>query len=106
VRVLATTGAQRSSYVPSVPTLAESRFLDLVIQDLHTFLLPGGSPQAIVGRLNSAIRAAIATPTVQGVLSRFALEPVGNSVKDFTRVLRSEHERWARIVATLKFSME
>jgi tripartite-type tricarboxylate transporter receptor subunit TctC len=106
VRVLSTTGAQRSSHLPSVPTFAESGFPDLVIQDWHTFVLPGGTPPAVVERLNTAVRAAIATPVVQGVLNRFALESAGNSVEDFTRVLRSEHERWARIVATLKFTME
>jgi tripartite-type tricarboxylate transporter receptor subunit TctC len=106
LRVLATTGAQRSSHLPSVPTFAESGFADLVIQDWHTFLLPGGTPPTIVERLNTARRAAVATPAVQGVLNRFALEPVGNSVEDFTRLLRSEHDRWARIVAPLKFTME
>jgi tripartite-type tricarboxylate transporter receptor subunit TctC len=106
LRVLATTGAQRSSYVPSVPTFVESGFPDLVIQDWHTFVLPAGAPPAVVERLNAALRAAVATPVVQGVLNRLALEPVGNSVEDFTRLLRSEHERWARIVATLKFTME
>lgn len=106
IRVLATTGAQRSTYLPKVPTFAESGFPDLVIQDWHTFLLPGGTAPATVERLNGAIRAAVATPVVQGVLNRFALEPVANSVEEFTRLLRAEYERWARIVATLKFTME
>jgi tripartite-type tricarboxylate transporter receptor subunit TctC len=106
IRTLATTGAQRSSYLPKVPTFAESGFPDLVIQDWHTFLLPGGTPGPTVERLNAAIRAAVATPTVQATLNRFALEPVANSVEDFTRLIRSEHERWARIVAALKFTME
>lgn len=106
IRILATTGVQRSTYLPKVATFAESGFPDLVIQDWHTFLLPGGTPGQTVERLNATIRAAVATPTVQATLNRLALEPVANSVDDFTRLIRSEHERWARIVATLKFTME
>lgn len=106
IRILATTGAQRSSYLPKVPTFAESGLPDLVIQDWHTFLLPGGTPVPTVERLSAIIRTAVATPTVQATLNRFALEPVANSVEEFTRLIRTEHERWAKIVTALKFTME
>jgi tripartite-type tricarboxylate transporter receptor subunit TctC len=105
VRILATTGAQRSSYLPKVPTFAESGFQGLVTQDWHTFQLPGGTPGPTVERLNAAVRAAVATPTVQAALNRFPLEPVANSVEDSTHLICIEHERLALIVSALKFTM-
>jgi len=106
VRLLATTGAQRSVYVPNAPTFAEVGFPDLVIEDWHSFLLPAKTPQAVVARLNEAIRRAVATREVQDTLKRFALEPVADSPEAFARTLRTEHDRWGRIVKALNFSME
>jgi tripartite-type tricarboxylate transporter receptor subunit TctC len=106
LRLIATTGAKRSAHVPAAPTFAELGFTDLVIEDWHSILLPAKVPAATVTRLNEALRKAIATPAVQTTLNRFAFEPVANSPEDFARILHTEHERWSRIVKTLKFSME
>jgi len=106
LRLIATTGAKRSTHVPAAPTFAELGYTDLVIEDWHSILLPSKVPAATVMRLNEALRKAVATPAVQGTLNRFAFEPVANSPEDFARILRAEHERWSRIVKTLKFSME
>ncbi|WP_169421415.1 tripartite tricarboxylate transporter substrate-binding protein [Ramlibacter agri] len=106
LRLLATTGEKRSLHVPTAPTFAETGFPDLVIEDWHSILLPAKAPAAVVARLHEAVRKAVATPPVQSTLNRFAFEPLANSPEDFARILRTEHERWARIVRTLKFSME
>lgn len=106
LRLIATTGTKRSTHVPAAPTFAESGFPDLVIEDWHSIVLPAKAPAVAVARLHDAVRKAVATAPVQGMLNRYAFEPLANSPEDFGRILRAEHERWGRIVRTVKFSME
>jgi len=64
LRALSISSAQRSKYVPDVPTLVESGMPDLVITAWHGLLAPAKTPHAIVVKLNTALNAALADPEV------------------------------------------
>jgi len=106
LRLIATTGQKRSAHVPNAPTFAELGFSELVIEDWHSILLPGKAPAAVVNRLNEAVRASVQSSQVQATLNRFAFEPVANTPAEFAAILRTEFDRWSRIVKVLNFSME
>jgi 4,5-DOPA dioxygenase extradiol len=64
VRYLATSGAQRNRFAPTVPTRSEQGYEDLVFDEWFGFYLPAKTPAEIVNRANSAIRTALAAPDV------------------------------------------
>jgi tripartite-type tricarboxylate transporter receptor subunit TctC len=60
--LLASTGAQRSKFTPNTQTMAEQGLKDMVFGEWFGFYLPAKAPRELVQRLNTALRAALATP--------------------------------------------
>ena len=60
IRPLAVMGVERTSYLPDVPTLAESGFDDLVYgTSTYIIIVPKGTPEAIVTKLETELEAAV-----------------------------------------------
>jgi tripartite-type tricarboxylate transporter receptor subunit TctC len=98
VRALAVTGAQRSPALPDVPTLAESGARDQDSDIIAGLLVPGGTPPEIVERLNREIVKVVAMPDVRARLSALGFEPIGSTPKQFAERIRSEIDKWAKVV--------
>ena len=63
-RFLGVSGAERSHFVPGVPTFAEQGYKDLVFSEWFGFFAPGGTPAPVVQKINTALRAALAQKDV------------------------------------------
>lgn len=98
VRPIAVTGAQRSPALPDVPTLAESGAPDQESDIIAGLLVPGGTPPEIVERLNREIVKVVAMPDVRARLLALGFEPIGSTPKQFAERIRSEIDKWAKVV--------
>ena len=98
VRALAVTGAQRSPALPDVPTLAESGAPDQESDIIAGLLAPGGTPPEIVDRLHREIVKVVAMPNVRARLSALGFEPIGSTPKQFAERIRSEIDKWAKVI--------
>jgi tripartite-type tricarboxylate transporter receptor subunit TctC len=98
VRALAVTGAQRSPALPDVPTLAESGAPDQESDIIAGLLVPGGTPPEIVDRLNREVVKAVAMPDVRARLLALGFEPIGSTPKQFAQRIRSEIDKWAKVI--------
>jgi len=98
VRPLAVTGAQRSPALPEVPTLAESGAPDQDSEIIAGLLVPGGTPPEIVDRLNREIVKAVTMPDVRTRLAALGFEPIGSTPKQFAERIRSEIDKWAKVI--------
>lgn len=94
VRALAITGAKRSPVVPDVPTMAEAGLKDYVAVGWQGIMVPAGTPEAVVERLNTEINKVLADPEVRGNLTSQGLEVVGGSAQQFGEFVRKDTERW------------
>jgi tripartite-type tricarboxylate transporter receptor subunit TctC len=105
VRVLAVTGAKRSAALPEVPTLAESGLAGYEASTFIGVLAPGGTPRAVVERLNAAVRKAMASAALTERLRELGTEPGSSSPEAFARTIRDELAKWRDVVkrAGLKF---
>lgn len=65
LRMLATSGTERSSLVPDVPTFAELGYKNLVASSIFSLCLPKNTPAAVVQKWNSALATALADKTVK-----------------------------------------
>ena len=98
VRILGVTTPKRLSWWPELPTIAESGLPGYEVIAWFGLFGPAGMPASIVERLNAESNRVLAQPAVRDNLVQQGFEILGGSVQDFTAFVRSELEKWARVV--------
>ena len=98
LRALAVTGLQRTPAVPGVPTLAESGLPGFEVVGFFGVMAPAGTPREIVARLNGEIAKVLARPDTRERFAAQALEPGNKSAGEFADYLRSETEKWGKLI--------
>jgi tripartite-type tricarboxylate transporter receptor subunit TctC len=106
LRSLAVTGAQRSVFLPEVPTLVEQGFKDIAVQEWLGWFVPAKTPADTVQKLNALVRESLASPDMIEALARSSLQPITQSVDDFARTVRADTARWGPIVKASGFTAE
>src|SRR6202166_2632780 len=86
VKILAVSSAERSPFLPEVPTLRESG-VDLVADGWYGMWLPAGSPQDFARQLSAAVVTSLAKPDVREQLLAIGLIPVGSTADGPTQEL-------------------
>lgn len=100
LRALATTGAQRISVLPDVPTVIESGVRGYEVSLWFGVLAPSATPAAIVARLNREITAILASADMQQALIAQGWEPAASTPAAFVRRIRDEIAKWREVVKT------
>jgi len=106
LRALAQTGARRVSAYAEVPTVAESGYPGFDVSSWVGLLVPANTPRNVVERMHAEIKKILDTPEFAARLNEQGLAPIGNTPEQFAAVLRSEGDKWARLVNDRKLSME
>ena len=99
IKALAISSRARFFALPEVPTFAESGLPGYESIGWFGFVAPAGTPPAAIARLNAAIVAALADPTVLERIRALGAEPMPGTPEEFARFIRSEYEKWAKVVA-------
>jgi len=105
IRALAVTGSERSSELPNVPSMAEAGYPEVNIGLWSGFFVSVGTPPAIVKKLDTEIRRAMADPGVREKLKAMAVNPGGGPGDEFRKVIESDIKVFSEVVkaADLKF---
>jgi len=106
IRILATSGAKRNRFAPEVPTYAEQGFKELTHSEWFAFFLPPKATPELVARMNSALKAALASRDVIDGLATFGLEAMSNSPAELSELLRQDTAKWAPIVKAIGFTAD
>jgi len=106
LRALAQTGAQRAPAYAEVPTVAESGYPGFEVNSWVGLLAPAGTPRAVVDRLPAEVRKAVTEPAFQQRLREQGLTGIANTPEQFAAVLRTEQDKWARLVRERRLSLE
>ncbi len=102
VRVLAVASARRANGLPDTPTFAETGYPDVIVDTRYGLLTTGGTPGAIVERLNAAIVKAVGSAEVRERYAALNLDPVSGTSQEYAAYLRAEVARWRKVVAAAK----
>ncbi len=105
-RPLAVTGPRRSTYLPNVPTMEELGYKGFVVEPWYGFMSPHGTPRAAVEKLNAALNAAIQNPRIKKRLEEAGLRLVGGAPERLGEQIKSESERWAKVVKANNVKVE
>lgn len=106
LRPLGVTCAQRSRFLPEVPTLAEAAVPGFDATLREGLMLPKGVPSDIVRRLESELRKALELPDVQKSIAGTTNEPVFASSEQFAGMLKGEYAKWQKLVKDLAIQAE
>lgn len=93
MRILAYTGAQRSKFMPDLPTVAEAGVPGYRFDSWIGVLAPASTPRAEVERINAAMHKVLAMPAVQERLNNLGVEPGTMSSDEFQKLLRADYEQ-------------
>jgi len=97
VKILAVSTAKRSPFLPDVPTLKESG-IDVDADAWMGLIAPGGTPKALIDKINKDVVAIIKLPAIREKLATTLMEPVGNSPEEFRARIDGEIARWAPVI--------
>lgn len=97
VRTIAVSSEKRTTQFPDIPAIAETVKGYEFTSWMGTFA-PAGTPKPIVDRLNAELKKALADPDVASKLSAQTLDPMHMLPEAFARLLKSEYEKYERVV--------
>ncbi|WPG37461.1 tripartite tricarboxylate transporter substrate binding protein [Variovorax sp. EBFNA2] len=98
---LAVTSSQRSPALPDVPTVEEAGGPALKGYEASSWfglLAPAGTSPEIVNRIQQEVAKSLGTPAIKEKMLAQGAIPSGNSPADFTKLIASEHVKWAKVV--------
>ena len=98
LRALAITSTQRAPTFPDLPTVAESGLPGYEAAQWYGAMLPLGTPERIVTRLNSDLVKIVQLPDVNARLVAEASIPIGSTRQQFAAYLQEEMTKWAQVV--------
>lgn len=98
LRALAVTSQKRLSFLPDVPTVAESGYKDFVAMDWKAIVAPAGTPADVVQRLNAEVMKALAQPALVATLEAEGSVPMHGTPEQAARFIRAEQEKWGSLI--------
>ena len=98
LRALAVTGAKRSPELPDVPTIAEAGVKGYEASLWLGILGPAALPKDVIAKLNTVIGGIIKQPETQASLRKVGTEIVYRTPDEFGKFLRSEQQKWSKVV--------
>jgi tripartite-type tricarboxylate transporter receptor subunit TctC len=103
---LAVTSAQRSSELPTVPTLAEAGIGGFEMTTWYGVFVTTGTPLDVVTKLQAELARILKLPDVQAKLKGLGGEPGNMSVEQFTQLNRQEFERFGKLIRQANIKMQ
>jgi tripartite-type tricarboxylate transporter receptor subunit TctC len=106
LRGLAVTAAKRSAALPDVPTMAEAGVPDQEAETINGLLAPAGTADDIIARINRDTVAALSLPDVRERLMALGFEPAVTTPAEFGARIKSEIDKWDKVVRAAHIRIE
>ena len=105
LRAIGVTGAKRAAALPHVPTIAEAGVPGYEAIFWYALFAPAGTARPVVDRMQSEVAKALLLPYVGERLAADGAEPGGMRSQAFAAFIKSELEKWSRVVREAKLSL-
>ena len=106
LRAYAVTSAKRAPPLPEVPTVAEMGVPGYEYSTWYGLLVPARTPRAIVDKLNRTTVAVLNAPDYRQRLLVQGMEPVPSTAAHYAAYLKSETEKWTKVVRAANIPMQ
>jgi tripartite-type tricarboxylate transporter receptor subunit TctC len=106
LRILGVTSSNRASAMPEVPTIAEAGLPGYEALQWFGLMAKGGTPPAILNRLQTLIAEGMRTPEMQERLKTEGADAVVNTPEVFQKLINDEIERWSKLAQAINLKPE
>lgn len=101
---LASTGAQRLTSLPKVPTIAESGFTGFNATNWYAFVASSKVPKPVLDRWNTELVKVLTTPDVVEQLNKHGLTPMPGTRDELARYMATDTAMWGRVIRERKIA--
>ncbi len=105
-RAIAISSRHANPLLPGIPTVAEQGLPDFEAISWQAILVPTGTPDAIVQRLNRELDTIIKSERVRTLLDAQYFTPVGGAPEALRQQMESETKRWTAVIDALQLSLD
>jgi len=106
LRGLAVTSSKRAAVYPELRTVAESGLPGFETTSWHGMLLPAKTPKAISTRVHAELVNALGDPDVKQRFANVGMDTIANSPSEFSAYIKSESDKWAKVIKTVGVKAE
>jgi len=106
IKALAAAAKRRLSGLPEVPTSAEAGLPGWEMSAWFGIFAPRAVAPEIVRLINETLQAVIEDPQARQRLLEIGAEPVGGSVEQFSKRVRSDYQMWGRFIKDSRIKLE
>lgn len=106
LRALAVTSSKRVAGLPEVPTAMEAGLPGYEVVGWYAIVAPAGTPKAVVTKLHRDISATLLAPDARAALAAAGAEAVGSRPEELAAFLKSEIEKWGKVVKAAQIPMQ
>lgn len=99
IRPVAIATDSRSPLLPQVPTVAEAGLKGYEVSSWHGFMVPAGTPSAIVDKLNKQINVILLQDDIKKTFNDQGVVPDGGTAGQFEVFIRKQMEVWKKVVS-------
>lgn len=105
IKILAVTTAQRSPFLPDVPTLIESG-VNVQSDAWNALIAPGGTPDDIIYVINAEVRKTLTEPAVIEKLKVQLVTPAPSTPAELRKRIAEEKGLWADVIKAANIHIE
>ena len=106
LKAVAAPGEKRLTVLPEVPTFAEAGLPGFEVKSWGGILAPAGTPKSIIDRVSTEINKILALSDIKNKVIAMGQEPYINTPEQFSAMMQTELERYARIVKASNIRLE
>ena len=106
LRALAVSTLNRLPAYPEIPTVAESGYPGFEASNWHGLVAPARTPPEIIATLNAAVVSGLKRPEIASRVRELGYAIVAGTPAEFADFIRTDIEKWRRIVQDKNLSAE
>jgi tripartite-type tricarboxylate transporter receptor subunit TctC len=106
LRALGVSSPQRSMSVPDVPTIAEMGYPGFSASGYAGLLAPAGTPAEAINRVQAETAKLLKLPAVAERFTTLGLDPVGSTPAEFAQFIRTDLDKWTKLVRELHLTLQ
>ncbi len=97
MKPLAIMSPARSPIAPEIPTIAET-VPGFRVESIYGAVVPSATPRDVVKKIGADMAKAVQSPEIKARFAEIGLTPVGTTPEEFDAFIRTEMDKWAKVV--------
>ncbi len=106
LRAIAVTGDKRSPAMPEVPTFIEAGLKGVDSGTYWGCLAPAATPKDAINKISAIMTSVLKLPDIQARLVDLGFDPIGGTPEQFAANIKSETEKWARVIKNARVKLD